>query len=78
MNELSNVKIRDKGGIFIGARMGRPEKAKMRKLAGSPQVLFPVGKEGDRLRSFQSAIAAENIRSDFPIFYCNKCKKETW
>jgi DNA polymerase II large subunit len=74
---ISQVKIRDKAGIFIGARMGRPEKAKMRLLTGSPQVLFPVGKEGDRLRSFQATFAAGKVRADFPIFYCSHCKKET-
>jgi len=42
----SGIKIRDKAGTFIGARMGRPEKAKMRKLTGSPHMLFPVGEEG--------------------------------
>lgn len=35
LNENSQIKIRDKAGIFIGARMGRPEKAKMRKMAGA-------------------------------------------
>ena len=77
INKISSVKIRDKGGIFIGARMGRPEKAKMRLLTGSPQVLFPVGKEGDRLRSFQATFAAGKIQAEFPIYYCTKCKKET-
>lgn len=56
VNTISRLTIRDKSGTFIGARMGRPEKAKMRKLLGSPQVLFPVGKEGGRMRSFQSAL----------------------
>ncbi len=56
LNMISEIKIRDKSGTFIGARMGRPEKAKMRKLTGSPQVLFPVGQEGGRMRSFQAAL----------------------
>jgi len=77
VRETSSIKIRDKSGIFIGARMGRPEKAKMRKLTGSPHVLFPVGKEGGRLRSFQAALENGKIRSHFPIFYCKKCNKET-
>ncbi|MFH1421490.1 MAG: DNA polymerase II large subunit, partial [Planctomycetota bacterium] len=46
------VKIRDKSGMTIGARMGRPEKSKLRKMKGSPHALFPVGTEGGRLRSF--------------------------
>ncbi len=69
--------IRDKSGTYIGARMGRPEKAKMRKLTGSPQVLFPVGAEGGRLRSFQSALEKGYIRGEFPVFHCLSCKCET-
>ncbi|MBR9692345.1 hypothetical protein GOV07_00255, partial [Candidatus Woesearchaeota archaeon] len=41
VNERSPVVLRDKAGTFIGSRMGRPEKAKMRKMTGSPHVLFP-------------------------------------
>jgi len=77
VNKVSNVKIRDKSGVFIGARMGRPEKAKMRKLTGSPHVLFPIGEEGGRLRSFQSAFESNKITAEFPIFYCKKCDKKT-
>ncbi len=77
MNKLTNIKIRDKSGTFIGARMGRPEKAKMRKLTGSPQVLFPVGEEGGRLRSFQSALEKGKITSDFPVYSCSKCNSNT-
>ncbi len=77
VNRLSEVKIKDKAGIFIGARMGRPEKAKMRKMTGSPHVLFPVGQEGGVMRSFQSALEQAKVTSDFPIFFCPNCKKET-
>ncbi|MDO8508373.1 MAG: DNA polymerase II large subunit [Nanoarchaeota archaeon] len=75
VNSLCENKIKDKSGTFIGARMGRPEKAKLRKLVGSPHVLFPVGAEGGRLRSLQSAVEAGSVRSDFPNFYCEKCNK---
>ncbi len=71
------VKIRDKAGTFIGARMGRPEKAKMRKLTGSPHILFPVGDSGGRMRSFQSALEKGFIIADLPMYYCPKCKKDT-
>jgi DNA polymerase II large subunit len=77
INQVSSVKIRDKSGVFIGARMGRPEKAKMRKLKGSPQVLFPVGEEGGRLRSFQSALKVGTITGDFPVYECSKCSSTT-
>lgn len=69
--------IRDKIGLTIGARMGRPEKARIRKLKGTPHVLFPVGKEGGRLRSFQCACDNGKIEGDFPIYECTKCGKTT-
>ncbi len=77
INSFSKFMIKDKAGDFIGTRMGRPEKAKLRKLVGSPNILFPVGKEGGRLRSVQAAIETGTIRNSFPIYYCEICKKET-
>lgn len=62
--------IADKLGTTIGARMGRPEKAKMRKLTGSPHVLFPVGDEGGRLRSFQSSLDIGKVKNQFPTYVC--------
>jgi len=77
VNMISEIKIKDKSGTFIGARMGRPEKAKMRKLDGSPQVLFPVGKEGGKMRSFQSALEEGKVTAELPVYKCEKCNKET-
>lgn len=76
INKLSKFEIKDKAGTFIGARMGRPEKAKLRKLAGSPNGLFPVFDQGGKLRSVQSAIDAGFVKGDFPIYRC-KCGNET-
>ena len=77
INSVSKYLIKDKAGDFIGARMGRPEKAKLRKLVGSPNILFPIGSEGGRLRSVQAACDVGKVRSTFPLFYCETCKKET-
>lgn len=76
INALCNVKIKDKAGTFIGARMGRPEKAKLRKLKGSPHTIFPVGDEGGRLRSFQAAYDIGSVKAEFPYFYCNACERQ--
>jgi DNA polymerase II large subunit len=76
MNTRAPFVIKDKSGVFIGARMGRPEKAKMRKLTGSPHTLFPVGDEGGRLRSFNVALEKGLVTADFPVYYCHDCKKE--
>ena len=77
VNELSDFVIKDKSGEFIGTRMGRPEKAKLRKLTGSPNVLFPVGDEGGRLRSVNEAASVGMVRGDFPFNYCETCKRES-
>ncbi len=77
VNLLAPFPLRDKSGTFIGARMGRPEKAKMRKLSGQPHLLFPVGDEGDRLHSFQSALQHGKVTGDFSLFVCPACKDET-
>lgn len=76
INLISEFVIKDKAGDFIGSRMGRPEKAKLRKLTGDPHTLFPVGEEGGRFRSVQEACTTEGVLSDFPIYYCEKCKKD--
>ena len=74
---LSKYKIHDKAGTFIGSRMGRPEKAKLRKLIGSPSVLFPVGVEGGRFKSVNTACEVGTVKADFPIYFCKVCNKET-
>ncbi|MBW2987839.1 DNA polymerase II large subunit, partial [Candidatus Woesearchaeota archaeon] len=77
INNCSKIKLRDKSGIYIGARMGRPEKGKMRKMKGSPHGLFPIGEEGGRMRSFHTALETGKVTSSFPIFRCNDCNKIT-
>ncbi len=77
VQEIAPFAVRDKAGTFVGSRMGRPEKAKMRKLTGSPHCLFPVGEEGGRLRSFQEALLRGRIGAEFPVRYCERCKRST-
>lgn len=74
---VSPIVMQDKSGTFVGARMGRPEKAKQRELTGSPHALFPVGEEGGRMRSINTAITAGKIKAQTAIFKCKKCSRET-
>ncbi len=46
--ESSGCTIKPKMPTYIGGRMGRPEKAKERKMEGSPHVLFPTGSQKNR------------------------------
>jgi DNA polymerase II large subunit len=68
INSISKLSFEDKAGTFIGARMGRPEKGKMRKMTGNPHCLFPVGEEGGRMRSFQAALEKGIVTADFPEY----------
>ncbi len=77
MFKISKIKQSDKSGTFIGSRMGRPEKAKVRKLVGEPHMLFPVGKEGGKIRSFQNAMEIGYVEAEFFTYLCDNCKKET-
>ncbi len=77
VSSLGGITLRDKAGTFIGARMGRPEKAKMRKLTGSPHGLFPIGEEGGRMRSIQEALVGGKVTADYPLRYCETCKTNT-
>ncbi len=44
LNSVCDIELRDKVGFSVGARMGRPEKALVRKMRPPVQVLFPVGR----------------------------------
>jgi DNA polymerase II large subunit len=68
--------LRDKSGTFIGTRMGRPEKAKMRSLSSTPHGLFPVGEQGGRLRSIQSALEKGFTLADVALYVCPACERE--
>ena len=76
VNCVSKYVVKDKVGCFIGTRMGRPEKAKLRKLTGSPSVLFPIGEQGGRFRSVNAAVEKGHIRAEFPVYKC-ECGNET-
>ncbi len=75
INELSEFTIKDKAGDFIGSRMGRPEKAKLRKQEGSPNGLFPVYDKGGRQRNVFEA-SKSMFKGMFPLYEC-KCGNST-
>ncbi|MEM2918893.1 MAG: DNA polymerase II large subunit [Candidatus Altiarchaeota archaeon] len=73
IEKISNVKIRRKIGTYIAARMGRPEKAKERKLAPPVHSLFPVGLFGGKERSINVAAEKNIISVELANFKCEKC-----
>ncbi|MDH7563380.1 MAG: DNA polymerase II large subunit [Candidatus Bathyarchaeota archaeon] len=86
---LSGVTIKDKAPTLVGARMGRPEKAKRREMKPLVHVLFPVGLAGGSQRDLveaarKGAIFVDLIRRRCPVCNalttrskCSSCGSET-
>ncbi len=77
VNAVSNIIIKDRAPFYVGCRMGRPEKAKLRTLTGKPHVLFPCGAQGGKIRAFGKALEEGFVEADFPLHFCENCKTET-
>ena len=74
---LSGVEIKDKAPSFVGARMGRPEKAKHREMKPLVQVLFPVGMSGGVHRDFVEASKKGPAFIEIVKRKCPECKTYT-
>lgn len=80
---LSGITIRRKCPTYIGARMGRPEKAKERIMPGSPNVLFPTGSPKNRslmriYRSLKGREKERGINVEIARFRCAECGRPTF
>jgi DNA polymerase II large subunit len=75
---LSGIEIRDKGSSFVGARMGRPEKAKRREMKPLVQVLFPVSITGGSHRDLVEAGRHGPAFIDVVKRKCPQCKDYTF
>ncbi len=86
---LSGVEVRDKAPTFIGARMGRPEKAKRREMKPLVHLLFPVSLAGGTHRDLVEAgkrgpVFVEVVKRKCPVcrrytfrVKCDECGCET-
>jgi DNA polymerase II large subunit len=75
---LSGVQIRDKAPTLVGARMGRPEKAKRREMKPVVHVLFPVGLAGGAHRDIAEAAKGEPVFVEVVKRKCPACKTFTF
>ncbi|MCI4334092.1 MAG: DNA polymerase II large subunit [Thermoplasmata archaeon] len=55
VSRLAGAQVRAKGPSRIGARVGRPEKARQRSMSPNVHALFPVGEAGGPRRSVPEA-----------------------
>ena len=74
----SLVRIRNKSGAYIGCRMGRPEKAKERKMQPAVHALFPIGDAGGRERSVNAAAEKNRVEVEVAQFLCPKCRRKVF
>jgi DNA polymerase II large subunit len=75
---LSGSEIRDKAPTFVGARMGRPEKAKRREMKPLVHVLFPVGLAGGSHRDLVDAAKKGPVFVELAKRKCPECKAYTF
>lgn len=78
INRLSGLEVKNKAATFVGARMGRPEKAKRREMKTVVHVLFPVGLSGGSHRDLMSAAKKGPVFIEFVRRKCPSCKAYTF
>jgi DNA polymerase II large subunit len=78
IQSASGMQVMRKGPVYVGARMGRPEKAKPREMRPAVHCLFPIGLAGGSRRSIVEA-AKEHAIVSVEIAYrkCEKCRNTT-
>ncbi|MCX8194878.1 MAG: DNA polymerase II large subunit [Candidatus Micrarchaeota archaeon] len=64
LTEISGMKIMAKAPTYIGSRMGRPEKARERRMKKSVNVLFPIGVYVDKNASITKAYGRMKARGE--------------
>ncbi|MEM4598600.1 MAG: DNA polymerase II large subunit [Candidatus Diapherotrites archaeon] len=79
ISKVCGIRVRDKCGTFLGARMGRPEASDERLMKGSPHTLFPIGDYGGSTRSINKAATESEkkvgIEIEIITMQCPKCKQ---
>ncbi len=69
----SGIKIMSKFSTAIGVRVGRPEKAALRKMKPPVHTLFPVGSKGGASRDLLKAAKQPNFYCNINNRMCKKC-----
>jgi len=74
ITNLSGILVKDKALTFIGARMGRPEKAKPRQMSPHVHVLFPTSTAGGPRHNIVKAAERPFIESEITHRKCIRCE----
>jgi len=75
VRKLSGITLGRQTTTTIGVRIGRPEKAMVRKMKPPVHVLFPVGAAGGTYRDLISASRQGTLKVEVTNTYCADCKE---
>ena len=75
VRSLSGFEIRERAHVYVGARMGRPEKAKERKMSPYVHLLFPVGNAGGPQRDLLKIQRGSTVNVIVANRRCPQCGK---
>jgi DNA polymerase II large subunit len=78
IQKFTGIQVRQKAPSYVGARMGRPEKAKRRQMKPLVHALFPVGLAGGSRRNISEASNKATIEVDLVQRRCLKCNTITF
>jgi DNA polymerase II large subunit len=78
ISEMSGILVREKAPTFLGARMGRPEKAKRREMRPLVHALFPVSLSGGVHRNLIDAMGNGEVSVDLVRRRCPVCREITF
>lgn len=75
IKRLSGIQLGRQSTTTIGVRVGRPEKAMVRRMKPPVHTLFPVGYEGGPMRDVFTAAKAGRVEVEVVNMYCRKCNE---
>ncbi|GAB4327537.1 MAG: hypothetical protein Kow0069_34440 [Promethearchaeota archaeon] len=78
LSRASGLPIRDKAPYYMGTRMGRPEKAKERRMNPPVHSLFPLGHDVDPKRLLKDAGVRGVVQVDVAVKRCPSCRQVTF
>ena len=77
LSHLSNLSIKNKNSRTVGVRVGRPEKAMLRKMNPPVHMLFPIGNHGGPSRDLVKASKAKILDLELAHNECTECRIRT-
>jgi DNA polymerase II large subunit len=73
VNQWAGFTVREKAYVYVGARMGRPEKAKERRMSPYVHCIFPVSNAGGPQRDITRAKRGDRLRVQLVRLDCPEC-----